>query len=79
MKKRSIRVRLMSTMIAIAVLPVLISTLIATNNMRNFYENEYVNGNLSRVSWGAHYLEELIHQLDRMFYSISLSVLVTIT
>ncbi len=73
MKKRSIRVRLMSTMILLAVLPVLISTVIATNNIRQFSENEYVNGNLSRVRWGTHYLEELINQLDRMFYSIQIN------
>jgi two-component system sensor histidine kinase YesM len=63
----------MRTMIAVAILPVLISTLIATYNIKNFSENEYVNGNLSRVSWGAQYLEELIQQLDRMFYSIQIN------
>ncbi len=73
MKKTSIRVRLMSVMIAVAILPVLISTLVATNNIRNFSENEYVSGNLSRVRWGAHFLEELIHQMDRMFYSIQIN------
>lgn len=75
MKKTSIRVRLMSVMIAVAILPVLISTLVATNNIRNFFsENEYVSGNLSRVRWGAHFLEELIHQMDRMFYSIQINI-----
>ncbi len=72
MKKNSIRFRLMSAMIMVAILPVLITTIIATSNMRRFSENEYVSGNISRVHWGAQYLEELIHQLDRMFYSLQI-------
>lgn len=62
----------MSAMIMVAILPVLITTIIATSNMRRFSENEYVSGNISRVHWGAQYLEELIHQLDRMFYSLQI-------
>jgi len=73
MKTKSIRFRLMTAMILVAIVPVIITTVIATSNMRRFSENEYVGGNTSRVHWGAQYLEELINQLDRMFYSLQIN------
>lgn len=73
MKKTSIRFRLMIMVILLATLPVVFTTVIATNNIRDFSTNESINASKARISWGASYLEELIAQLDRMFYSLQIN------
>lgn len=73
MKRKSIRMRLMLLMILLATLPVLIVTLIATVNTRNSVEEEIINANLSRIEWSEQYLNELIEQIDILFYSLQIN------
>lgn len=73
MRNTSIRTRLIIMVILIATVPIVFSTIIATNNIRDFSTRENINANMARISWGATYLDELIAQLDRMFYSLQIN------
>lgn len=73
MKKLSVRVRLLVTIVVLAVLPVAMLAVVAIGNLRDFSTRESVEANLARMNWGASYLEELIDQMDRMFYSLQIN------
>ncbi len=73
MRRTSIRFRLLSMMICLTTLPIIAFAMIATTNMRNLVEPEIINANTSGVMWSAEYLENIIEQLDRMFYSLQLN------
>ncbi|WP_372663213.1 sensor histidine kinase [Cohnella sp.] len=69
----SIRYRLMILMICLTTLPVLIVTWIATNNTRNSVEKEIIEANASRMIWAEQYLDELVQQIDVLFYSLQIN------
>lgn len=73
MKRTSIRYRLMILMICLTTLPVLTVTWIATNNTRNSVEKEMIEANRSRMLWADQYLDELIRQIDVLFYSLQVN------
>lgn len=73
MKRTSIRYRLMVLMICLTTLPVLTVTWIATNNTRNSVEKEIIEANRSRMLWADQYLDELIRQIDVLFYSLQVN------
>ncbi|MFB9276178.1 sensor histidine kinase [Cohnella cellulosilytica] len=66
----SIRFRLMLLMICLTTLPVITVTWLATNNTRDSVEKEMIDANQSRMRWASQYLDELIQQLDTLFYSL---------
>ncbi len=66
----SIRFRLMMLMICMTTLPVITVTWLATNNTRDSVEKEMIDANQSRMQWASQYLDELIQQLDTLFYSL---------
>ncbi|HZG86873.1 sensor histidine kinase [Paenibacillus sp.] len=71
--KGSIRYRLMLLMIVLTTAPVLIVTLIATNNTRSSVEKEMIEANRSRMLWAEQYLDELVSQIDVLFYSLQIN------
>ncbi|MCL4516315.1 MAG: sensor histidine kinase [Firmicutes bacterium] len=73
MKRTSIRLRLMVLMICLTTLPVITVTWIATNNTRNSVEKEIINANNSRMMWADQYLNELIQQIDILFYTLQIN------
>lgn len=73
MKKTSIRQRLLILMICLTTLPVMTVTWIATNNTRNSMEKEIISANNSRMMWANQYLNELIQQIDTLFYSLQIN------
>ncbi len=75
MKRTSIRLRLMLLMICLTTLPVITVTWIATNNTRNSVEKEIINANNSRMLWANQYLDELIQQIDILFYTLQINEL----
>lgn len=60
-------------MICLTTLPVLTVTWIATNNTRNSVEKETIEVNRSRMLWADQYLDELIRQIDVLFYSLQVN------
>lgn len=70
MKKTSIRFRLMLIMICLTTLPVITITWVAANNTRNSVEKEIINTNSSRMMWADQYLNELIQQINSLFYTL---------
>ncbi|MCD9023863.1 sensor histidine kinase [Cohnella silvisoli] len=73
MKRTSIRLRLMLLMICLTTLPVITVTWIATNNTRDSVEKEIINANESRMLWANQYLDELIQQIDILFYTLQIN------
>lgn len=73
MKRTSLRVRLLVIMICLTTLPVLTVTTIATYNTRQSVEKEMINANNSRMQWADQYLDELIEQLDTLFYTLQIN------
>lgn len=70
MYRRSLRVRLLALMILLTTGPVLILTWFAAQNTRDSVEAEIVRSTVTRVMWGAQYTEELLLQLNELFYSL---------
>ena len=70
MKRTSIRLRLMVLMICLTTLPVITVTWIATNNTQKSVEKEIINANISRIMWSEQYLNELIQQIQSLFYTL---------
>lgn len=73
MRRTSLRLRLMLLMISLTTLPVITVTWIATNNTRDSVEKEIVNANKSRMLWADQYLDELIQQIDILFYTLQIN------
>ncbi|MDQ8737293.1 sensor histidine kinase [Paenibacillus sp. LHD-38] len=73
MKRTSIRYRLMVLMICLTTLPVLTVTWIAMNNTRGSVEKEIIDANRSRMLSADQYLDELIRQMDVLFYSLQVN------
>jgi len=74
MRRRiGIRFKLMVLMICLTTLPVVTVTWIATNNTRHSVEQEMVSANISRMEWANQYLNELIEQLNILFYTVQIN------
>lgn len=73
MKRTSIRLRLMVLMTCLTTLPVLTVTWFAANNTRNSVEKEIINANISRMMWADQYLNELIQQINSLFYTLQIN------
>ncbi len=74
MRRRiGIRFKLMVLMICLTTLPVVTVTWIATNNTRQSVEQEIVSANISRMEWANQYLNELIVQLNILFYTVQIN------
>lgn len=73
MKKMNMRKRLIISLISLAVLPVIISMSSALQNQIDTAEEQVIASNISRVQWGAQYLEEMVEQLDKLFYSLQIN------
>ncbi|MEX1028475.1 MAG: hypothetical protein WDZ91_00340 [Paenibacillaceae bacterium] len=73
MRRTSIRFRLMILMICLTTLPVITVTWIATNNTRDSVEKEIIEANRSRMMWADQYLDELIQQMDILFYTLQIN------
>jgi two-component system sensor histidine kinase YesM len=72
LRRTSIRFRLMILMICLTTLPVITVTWIATNNTRDSVEEEIIEANRSRMMWADQYLDELIQQIDILFYTLQI-------
>ncbi|WP_138752080.1 sensor histidine kinase [Paenibacillus sinopodophylli] len=73
MKRTSIRYRLMVLMICLTTLPVLTVTWIAMNNTRSSVEKEIIEANRSRMLSADQYLDEVIRQIEVLFYSLQVN------
>jgi two-component system sensor histidine kinase YesM len=73
MRRTSIRTRLMVLMICLTTLPVITVTWIATHNTRESVEKEIIEANRSRMMWADQYLNELIQQMDILFYTVQIN------
>jgi two-component system sensor histidine kinase YesM len=71
--RRSIRNRLILTMILISVLPTLAVTLLAAENNRKTMEAEVVETNLSNMKWTGVYLSDQFAQLNNLIYTMLIS------
>ncbi|HIW33976.1 MAG TPA: sensor histidine kinase [Candidatus Paenibacillus intestinavium] len=68
--RKSIRTRLIVTMVFIAIIPTLAVTLLAMDNSRRSMETEVVNTNLSNLKWTGIYLDQQFEQLSNLMYSV---------
>lgn len=74
MKRRvGIRFKLLVMMICLTTLPVATVTWVAANNTRHSVEQEIINANVSRMEWANQYLNELIQQIDTLFYTVQIN------
>jgi len=74
MKRRiGIRFKLMVMMICLTTLPVVTVTWLAASNTRHSVEQEIINANVSRMEWANQYLNELIQQIDTLFYTVQIN------
>ncbi|MFB9327877.1 sensor histidine kinase [Paenibacillus aurantiacus] len=71
--RRSIRNRLILTMVLLTVLPTLSVTLLAAENNRRTLEDEVIKTNLSNMKWTGTYLGDQFAQLNNLIYSMLIS------
>lgn len=71
--RKSIRNKLILIMVVLTVLPVIIVTLLATDNTRASMEDEVLASNLSRIGWTGDYLEQELSGLNTIVYTIFIS------
>lgn len=67
--KRSIRTRLIITMVCLVIPPTIAVTLLATNNSRQAMEDQVIQTNLSNMKWTGIYLDQQFDQLNSLVYS----------
>lgn len=60
-------------MICLTLLPVITITWIATSNTKQSVEKEMIEGNRARILWADQYLNELIEQIDTLFYTLQIN------
>ncbi|MDP4097151.1 sensor histidine kinase [Paenibacillus sp. P96] len=75
--RRSIRSKLIITMVLLAVLPIIAITALAAENSRASMESEVINTNLSNLKWTGIYLGEQFSQLNNLIYTIQVSPVLT--
>ncbi|UUZ96694.1 cache domain-containing protein [Paenibacillus sp. P25] len=68
--RRSIRNKLIATMVLLVAVPVLFVTLLAAENTRTSVETEVIESNVSRMTWAGGYLEERFDQLNNIIYTM---------
>ncbi len=74
MKRRvGIRFKLMVMIICLTTLPVATVTWLAANNTRQSVEEEIISANVSRMAWANQYVNELIEQIDTLFYTVQIN------
>jgi two-component system sensor histidine kinase YesM len=71
--QRSIRSKLIITMVLLAVLPIIAITALAAENSRTSMESEVIDTNLSNMKWTGIYLGEQFSQLNNLIYTIQVS------
>lgn len=71
--RKSIRNKLLFTMISLSVLPVIIVTIMATDNNRVSIENEVIQSNLSNIRWTGQYMDEKLTELNALVYTVFIS------
>ncbi|HEY0829385.1 MAG TPA: sensor histidine kinase [Bacilli bacterium] len=72
-RRLGIRSRLMVLLICLTTLPVVTVTWLATNNTRHSVEQEMISANNSRMEWANQYLNELIEQMNILFYTVQIN------
>lgn len=71
--RRSIRNKLIFTMIFLTVIPIIAVTALAAENNRKSMEAEVIGTNLSNMKWTGIYLGEQFSQLNNLVYSVLIS------
>ncbi|MFB5760607.1 sensor histidine kinase [Paenibacillus medicaginis] len=71
--QRSIRSKLIITMVLLAVLPIIAITALAAENSRTSMESEVIDTNLSNMKWTGIYLGEQFSQLNNLIYTIQVN------
>lgn len=71
--RRSIRNKLILTMIILCVLPIIAISVLAAENSRKSMESEVIDTNLSNMKWTGFYLDEKLSQLNNLIYSVLIS------
>ncbi|WP_246303288.1 sensor histidine kinase [Paenibacillus plantarum] len=63
----------MVLMICLTTLPVVTVTWLASSNTRHSVEQEMISANNSRMEWANQYLNELIEQMNILFYTVQIN------
>ncbi len=71
--RRSIRNKLILTMVVLSVLPIIAVTALAAENNRRSMENEVIDTNLSNMKWTGIYLGEQFAGLNNLIYTLLIS------
>lgn len=71
--RRSIRNKLIFTMIFLSVVPIIAVTALAAENNRKSMETEVISTNLSNMKWTGIYLGEQFAQLNNLIYTVLIS------
>ncbi|KWX78201.1 sensor histidine kinase [Paenibacillus jilunlii] len=71
--RRSIRNKLILTMIGLAVVPIVAITALAAENSRRSMEAEVISTNLSNMKWTGIYLGDQFAQLNNLIYTVLIS------
>ncbi|WP_139991549.1 sensor histidine kinase [Paenibacillus paridis] len=71
--RRSIRNKLIFTMIFLSVIPIVAVTVLATENNRKSMEEEVISTNLSNMKWTGIYLGDQFTLLNNMIYTVLIS------
>ncbi|KRE49585.1 sensor histidine kinase [Paenibacillus sp. Soil522] len=71
--RRSIRNKLIFTMIILSVIPIIAVTLLAAENNRKSMEAEVIGTNLSNMKWTGIHLGEQFAQLNNLIYTVLIS------
>ncbi|OKP96070.1 sensor histidine kinase [Paenibacillus sp. P46E] len=71
--RRSIRNKLILTMILLAVVPIVAITALAAENSRRSMEAEVISTNLSNMKWTGVYLGDQFAQLNNLIYTVLIS------
>ncbi|GGG16648.1 sensor histidine kinase [Paenibacillus abyssi] len=71
--RRSIRNRLILVMIFLSAAPLILVTVLATENTRKSMEAEIVQSNMSGITWTGQYLEEQLTGLNNIIYTLLIS------
>ncbi|BBH20678.1 histidine kinase [Paenibacillus baekrokdamisoli] len=71
--RRSIRNKLILTMIILSVIPIITITAIAAENSRRSMEEEVIKTNVSNMKWTGIYLDEQFALLNNLIYTVLIS------
>lgn len=71
--KRTIRSKLILIMLCISVIPIIVVTLLATDNTRKVMEQEVIQSNLTRIAWSGDAVDKNLTQINNLIYTILIS------